>query len=508
VSEFNLIDDLAPTVRFPDGRREELGVRAVLLRSKGIAAIEDPSPLVLAALYRFLLAVLYRALEGPTDISEAKEWFRDGMPLDRVEAYLTKWRERFWLFDEKYPFGQNPNVPNDEIEPWTKLTAERNATSNKVLFDHTDTRAPGERVPKECARWLVSTMTFSISGGRGYYPSPSPNAMMCIPQGDNLWKTLCYNLIPYRNRDVMLADGALWERESRALPLATPKRPPAGYADLFTWQARMVLLEQTPSGGVSAVRFVAGEGYEAASEMPDPMQPYRVDKIKGNLPLQFKAGRSAWRDFDSLLPDPSGLAPLTVQHALRLAGSAKGAMPEAVLVCGLNYDPPNANLNFWRLESYALPPALAGDRNVRSEMSGLLASAELAERSAWSACWSFARDLMIRGEREVTKGDMRNIKGIMQQMVVIRCFWSTLETHFHDLLHEFTAGRDSEDIECHWLKCVRSALKMAWERHRAAVSMGGAWSIRALVKAERIVNRCLMDLDEKITLLEPVEESV
>ena len=144
MSRFNLIDEPWIPVRFQDGRRDELGIRDTLLRAKEIAVIEDPSPLVVAALHRFLLAVLYRALEGPTDIEQAKAWFKSGWPDEKIDTYLEKWRPRFWLFDETYPFGQNPHVPKNEIEPWTKLTAEYNATSNKVLFDHTDTENAGK----------------------------------------------------------------------------------------------------------------------------------------------------------------------------------------------------------------------------------------------------------------------------------------------------------------------------------------------------------------------------
>ena len=66
MSRFNLVDEKWIPVRFPDGTREELGIRAVLLQAKKIASIENASPLVVAALHRFLLAVLYRALEGPS----------------------------------------------------------------------------------------------------------------------------------------------------------------------------------------------------------------------------------------------------------------------------------------------------------------------------------------------------------------------------------------------------------------------------------------------------------
>ena len=307
MSRFNLIAEKWIPIRFLDGSRGELGIQDTLLRAKEIAAIEDPSPLVVAALHRFLLAVLYRALEGPIDIDQAKKLFKDGLSHEQVIAYLEKWRGRFWLFDEKYPFGQNPNVPKVEIEPWTKLTAEFNATSNKVLFDHTDTKNPGAREPRECARWLTSTMSFSIAGGRGYYPSPSPNAMMCIPLGRNLHETLFYSLVPYPNRDVMREDSALWEREPKTLPLGAPKQMASGYADLYSWQPRMILLEELPSGKVAVTRFVAGQGFENPSKHPDPMQPYKADRIYGKLPVRFSQGRGTWRDFDSLLPDDNAL---------------------------------------------------------------------------------------------------------------------------------------------------------------------------------------------------------
>jgi CRISPR system Cascade subunit CasA len=502
MSRYNLIDEKWIPVRFPDGTRRELGIRDTLLQSAAIEAIEDPSPLVVAGLHRFLLAVLYRALEGPTDINQAKALFNSGFPGEKIAAYLEKWRDRFWLFDEKYPFGQNPYVPEDQSEPWTKLTAEYNATTNKVLFDHTDAKSPGERTPKECARWLLSTMTFSISGGRGYYPSPSPNAMICIPLGRNLHETLCYNLVHYPNREVMHDDSVLWEREPRMLPLSTPKRIAFGYADLYTWQPRMILLEGGPSNGVKVLRFIAGDGFENPSMNPDPMQPYVNDKTKGRMPVRFREDRGTWRDFDSLLPDDpdnAGSAPRTIQNALEIAGKKNNSTPESVLVLGLRYEPPSANVDFWRMERFVLPEALAGDRYIRTEIRQLLQDAEEAQKSLWVACRSFARDLLSRGDRKPAEKD---ITDFIKQMPVIAWYWSTLESHFHEVLRDYTVDRDPEDIRYGWLKFVRETLSKAWEQHSAAVSTGDAWAIRALVKAEGRVLRKLKELQDEIVKLE------
>ncbi|UJP04046.1 MAG: type I-E CRISPR-associated protein Cse1/CasA [Nitrosomonas sp.] len=503
MSRFNLIDEKWIPVRFADGTRDELGIRNTLLRAKEIAAIEDSSPLVVAALHRFLLAVLYRALEGPTDIDQAKALFKEGLPSEKIEAYLGKWRDRFWLFDEAYPFGQNPNVPKNEIEPWTKLTAEFNATSNKVLFDHTETKNPGARQAQECARWLLSTMSFSLSGGRGYYPSPSSNAMMCIPLGRNLHQTLSFSLVPYPNREIMRGDSALWEREPKTLPLSIPKQMASGYADLYSWQARMILLEELPSGEVAVTRFVAGQGFDNPSGNPDPMQPYKADKTHGKLPVQFRADRGTWRDFDSLLPDDAALAPLTIQNTIRLSGRRIDLMPKSVLVLGLRYEPPNANVDFWRMERFVLPDALAGAHSVRVEIKKLLTEAEDAQKSLWSASNSFARDLLSRGDRNP---DGKDIKKFVTQIPASSWYWSTLETRFHKILREYTLECDPDDIRCQWLKSVRDTLRAAWAQHSASVSMGDAWAIRALVKAESTVLRKLKELNEEILKLEPQQE--
>ena len=495
MSRFNLIDEKWIPVCFPDGSRDELGIRDTLLRAKEIAAIEDSSPLVVAALHRFLLAVLYRALEGPTDIEQAKELFKAGLPADRITGYLGKWRSRFWLFDGRYPFGQNPNVSPNEIEPWTKLTPESNATTNKVLFDHTDTKNPGKREPKECARWLISTMCFSISGGRGYYPSPSPNAMMCIPLGHNLHETLCYCLVPYRNREVMRGDSALWEREPKQLPLANPKRLSSGYADLFTWQARMILLEELPEGGVSAMRFIAGEGFENPAQDADPMQPCEVRKSKGKLPVPFREDRGTWRDFDFLIPDANGVAPQTMENAIRLAGNRPDKLPPSVLVTGLRYDPPSANVDFWRMERFALPKALAADKCIRSDIRRFLDGAEDSQHALWSACRSYARDLLSRGDR---KPEGKDISGFVSQMSPISRYWSTLEAKFHEMLQAFTQETNPDTIELDWLQGVRASLNDAWDQHRASVSSGDAWAIRALVRAEGYVSAKIREIDETI----------
>ena len=245
MSRFNLIDEKWIPVRFPDGTRGELGIRDTLLRSGKIAAIEDPSPLVVAALHRFLLAVLYRALEGPTDIDQAKALFKAGFPSKKITAYLEKWRDRFWLFDETYPFGQIPTFEPKTWRAWTVLAAEHNADNAKVLFDHVDVEAPGAISAAAATRWILATQTFSVSCGKSELShtgtAPSATAAMVLPLGGNLQDTLLLSLVP-QNREIIAADNPLWERSPESVESlkAGVERRASGLADRYTWRIRAI----------------------------------------------------------------------------------------------------------------------------------------------------------------------------------------------------------------------------------------------------------------------------
>ena len=504
MSRFNLIDEKWIPVRFADGTRDELGISNTLLRAKEIATIEDTSPLVVAALHRFLLAVLYRALEGPTDIDQAKELFKTGLPSEKITAYLADKRNRFWLFDEKYPFGQIPTFEPKTWRAWTALAAEHNADNAKVLFDHVDVEAPGTITEAAAARWILATQTFSVSCGKSELShtgtAPSATAAMVLPLGRDFQDTLLLSLVP-QNRVVIADDLPLWERcpESVVSLKGGFERVASGLADRYTWRVRSVRLEANDSGRIGKLAFASGVRNTSA-EQGDPMLGYRIDDTRGKLPIQFR-DRGLWRDFDSLLPDESHLAPQVIEHATALTRMNRGRFPRSVMVLGQANN--KAKIEYWRMERFALPEALTGDRFIRTEIRQLLKDSEDAQKSLWAACSSFARDLLSRGDRNP---DGKDIKKFVKQMSAISWYWSTLESRFHEILGEYTLECDSEDIRCQWLKFVRDTLGSAWAQHSASVSMGDAWAIRALVKAEGPVRRKLNELKEEILKLEPQQE--
>lgn len=525
MSRFNLIDEPWIPVRFPDGTRAELGVRDTLLRAKDIAVIEDPSPLVVASLHRFLLAVLYRALQGPTDIDQAKGWFKAGLPADKIEAYLEQWRDRFWLFDEKFPFGQISDFEPKTWRAWTVLAAEHNADNAKVLFDHIDVTSADAMSAGMVVRWMLATQTFSVSAGKSELShtgtAPSATAAMALPLGRNLEDTLLLSLVP-QNRAVIAQDLPIWERSADSLASlkAGVKRTPGGYADRYSWRTRSIRLRHDVAGNVRLLAFASGVE-NAAKDALDPMLAYRIDEKHGRLPIQFKA-HGLWRDFDSLLPDDAHLAPAVIEHAAAMTRFIRERAPKSVMVLGQASS--KAKIEYWRMERHQLPTHLVSNPNSRSEIHQLLEDAKKSGNTLETALRDWAKSMITRGDRDLQPdkwskgkwipGDVSKAIGKMSpdaSPTSALTYWSRLEAAFHDTLRHYTLERDADDIRLDWLKAVRAALRDAWTQHAASVSTGDAWAIRALVRAEGAVSKQLKFLYDEIskyeTHLNPQEET-
>ncbi|GAG52732.1 unnamed protein product, partial [marine sediment metagenome] len=228
-----------------------------------------------------------------------------------------------------------------------------------------------------------------------------------------------------------------------------------GWADLYSWRTRSIKLNlQGDGASIGELAFASGVGCSSEGFV-DPMLAYRSHEKKGRLPIQF-SDRGFWRDFDSLLPDSSGLAPRVIEHATALSRSDQDRFPRSVMVLGQAND--KAKIRYWRMERFALPEAMLGDRFIRAEIRGLLAKAEEVQRSLWAACCSFARDIMSRGNRKPAGKDVNRF---VEHMAVSPWYWSTLESRFNETLREFYLHRDSEDIRWQWLKSVRDTLATA-----------------------------------------------
>ena len=129
---FNLLDEPWIPIRTVHGEIREVSLTMALLHARDYAALAETSPPNLIALYRLLLAMLHRALtthHGPWRDVDRARWFRQGLPEESLRAYLTQWRDRFWLFHPEYPFMQvaalaEADETKDKQKPWTQIALE------------------------------------------------------------------------------------------------------------------------------------------------------------------------------------------------------------------------------------------------------------------------------------------------------------------------------------------------------------------------------------------------
>jgi CRISPR system Cascade subunit CasA len=496
---FNLITQ--PWIPVREGSALRLvGLQEALLEARRFTRIEDPSPLVTAALHRLLLAVLHRALEGPKDAYEAAAWFGNGFDAEKIRAYLDRHHDRFDLFHPQSPFYQVPDFTLERsCRSWTVLAPELNSDNNKVLFDHSVTSRPRPLYPAEAARLLVANQTFALSAGRSVLchtaTAPVATAALAIVLGENLHQTLCLNLVSYPQSEYE-RDHATWEQEPLRVDdlknCEAARATPKGIVHRYTWLSRAVRLEPEEEGGETVVRWIAyasGVRYEEAAVRPDPMVAFRPDPKDPSkqYPLGFREGRALWRDFASLLPRPASAHSLgVVEHArnvYRALGTRFRGRGIPVMVAGQAND--QAKIELWRGEVYRLPEAILSDRDVWRFVEENLEKAEEMGKALNGAAFALAKELLSLGDRQPSNDDVNKLVQSFPHQIA---YWSALEGQFADWIVRL--GPDFEhqqaQLERDWLKTLQHEAQQAWRLTTLAAG-DDARALRAIYKSEGVL---------------------
>jgi CRISPR system Cascade subunit CasA len=496
---FNLITQ--PWIPVREGSALRLvGLQEALLEAHRFTRIEDPSPLVTAALHRLLLAVLHRALEGPKDAYEAAAWFGKGFDAEKIRAYLDRHHDRFDLFHPQSPFYQVPDFTLERSRrSWTVLAPELNSDNNKVLFDHSVTSRPRPLYPAEAARLLVANQTFALSAGKSVLchtaTAPVATAALAIALGENLHQTLCLNLVSYPQSEYE-RDHATWEQEPLRVDdlknCEAARATPKGIVHRYTWLSRAVRLEPEEEGGETVVRWIAyasGVRYEEAAVRPDPMVAFRPDPKDPSkqYPLGFREGRALWRDFASLLPRPASAHSLgVVEHArnvYRALGTRFRGRGIPVMVAGQAND--QAKIELWRGEVYRLPEAILSDKDVWRFVEENLEKAEEMGKALNGAAFALAKELLSLGDRQPSNDDVNKLAQSFPHQIA---YWSALEGQFADWIVRL--GPDFEhqqaQLERDWLKTLQHEAQQAWRLTTLAAG-DDARALRAIYKSEGVL---------------------
>ncbi|MBR3328592.1 MAG: type I-E CRISPR-associated protein Cse1/CasA [Atopobiaceae bacterium] len=337
---FNLVDEPWICAITTTGQMVELSLRELFTNATQLKALANDLPTQDFAILRMLVAIVQRATIELLYESEYPSqawgdlWNGETLPLSEINEYLDLWRGRFNLLDEKQPFMQvaGMHATNGKVKDIRSLLG---ISENKPQLFPMRTLSGMESLSHaEAARWLLHIHAFDAAGIKSGVVGDAnakngKSASTGLPgwagglggvylEGDTLAETLLLNLCPCAdcrdNRDEFANlddDLPVWER--KPLTPGDEQRSPTGYADLYTWQSRRVLLKSHDGRIVGAVLTNGNKLAYQNQRAFEPMTAWRRSQAQEKklkitpvyLPYQHQSGKSFWRGLTVVLPERS-----------------------------------------------------------------------------------------------------------------------------------------------------------------------------------------------------------
>ncbi|MBA3946026.1 MAG: type I-E CRISPR-associated protein Cse1/CasA [Herpetosiphonaceae bacterium] len=508
---YNLVDESwIPCVMCNDATTRLLSIRAALNLAPEIVEIDDPSPLVTAALYRLLLAILHRCY-GPADAKEWRTLWSRRRFDEQVNTYLDQWKHRFDLFDPEYPFYQVHDIPVQYAKPIAQLAPELASGNNATLWDHTTHMSALAFTPEQAARYLIALQAFALGGlvshrqdekeHKSATGAPLAGSAVALVRGPTLWATLMLNLHRYDGQEepfpTQTDDMPAWERNTATRPVA---RELTGYLDLLTWQSRQVQLY--PEDNPPVVRHVAimkgnqfpEVGYRHGKET---MLAFRRNtEAKGEQDpwpaVAFREERDIWRDslvlFQSLHNQRSRPRMLD-WLALLVERGVLDDVQMALDLFGLGSD--QAKPLFWRHERLPLPLKYLNEELLLEQVRISLQWAEQGKDMLNQGLRQLAERSIVpyRSLDGVSKDDRDRAKAIVKGWGAERQYWAHLDLPFRHFLEALPADYDpagqlyGSRVMPQWTRVVRQAAHESFDEVAQGLDLTGRW-LRAVALVE------------------------
>lgn len=296
LSKFNLIDENWILVIDNSGKTKEVSLKELFENAQNYKSLAGEMKTQDFAVLRIILAILQTVFSrfdqngDPYDYIDLDDRYRQLNNIDEddikdykkdlkrtwknlwesakfpsiVNEYIDKWYDRFYLFDDKYPFMQ---VREDIIRENTKKNKGTNInikninrtiseSNNKVsLFSSKDKANKNLTTESEIIRWMITyhgytgTGDKTIFGSKKYEVSSSKGWLFDIGgiyfSGTNLFETLMLNLSLIHPNDYTInMQKPAWEYTSgEIIDDLLVLRPIDNLAELYTRYSRAIFID-------------------------------------------------------------------------------------------------------------------------------------------------------------------------------------------------------------------------------------------------------------------------
>jgi CRISPR system Cascade subunit CasA len=436
-----------------NGIRQEVSLTDALLNAHEISEIES-DPLITASLNRLLIALVLAIYRSTTP----KEKFDTAI----VAKYFEKWKDRFDLYDENYPFYQ---VSRKYIEKITKKPPIWSVSklllvddNTPTIFSHIMDSDETSMTSAEVARWLITHQTFAPCGNPKAKPFPFTAApvvsagggMIYLVRGNNLFETICLNLT-VGNMPKDKNDMPCWERTSIDMQVKEGIAP-TGPLNLLTWQVRWAHL--IPENNLTVKHWIALRGDAIDSNTLDPMSEY-FRKDGNTYARKFSLQRSSWRDYYTLIAnlnsDLVARRPMAVE-ALKRRGGKEFQKRFSIDVFGIQTN--KAKVFGWKQESWPLPEEWIDNPGIH----GLLKDVTEYTETGWGYLFDGLGKFAAEMYDNKCKDEIKAIKKRLGDESSV-LYWSNAEQQFVFLMDTIINNPEQMDNwRTTWARMLRKVI--------------------------------------------------
>lgn len=323
-AEFNLLDERWILAMDDDGKVVECNLKEVFEKAHELKKLAGEIPTQDAAVFRFLLAVLYAVYQKVDENGDSREmatadeafsrwealWSRGRFDTKPIFNYLESYRDRFFLFHLTRPFYQVPVEKGTEYQS-SKLNGELSESSNKPrLFSSISGAQRSHMQYAEAARWLINLNAFDDTSAKptvrgANLPSCGAGWVgklgFIMAEGKNLFETLLLNLVLVSEHHEPFTTGVpTWEPEEAKADERTHIPMPESPIEILTLQSRRIHLIRAGSS-VTGYLLMGGDIVEKENAFIEQMTVWRQDSEGNVVPRRHDPSRSMWRDYGPIM---------------------------------------------------------------------------------------------------------------------------------------------------------------------------------------------------------------